>query len=64
MELLTRAAIVLRSLVDDLQERREQGDQNVNWVLIIIAVIVIAGIVYAAYNAFIAERIAEFNDPF
>jgi cytochrome c oxidase subunit IV len=64
MEIFTRAAIVLRALIDDLRDRREQGDQTVTWVLIIIAGILIAGVIYAAFSGFIAERIAEFNDPF
>ena len=41
MTALTRMAVMLRIYVDDLRDRREQGDQMVGWVLAIIAVIVL-----------------------
>ncbi|WP_061683593.1 hypothetical protein [Microbacterium laevaniformans] len=64
MTALTRMAVMLRIYTDDLRERREQGDQMVGWVLVIIAVIVIAGTVVGFMTGWIQDRIAEIVDPF
>ncbi|ALJ22527.1 hypothetical protein [Microbacterium sp. No. 7] len=64
MTALTRMAVMLRIYTDDLRERREQGDQMVGWVLTILAVIVIAGIVYGVVSGWFADRLAEITDPF
>lgn len=64
MTALTRMAVMLRIYVDDLRERREQGDQMVGWVLAIIAVIVIAGIVWGVVSGWFTARLAEITDPF
>lgn len=64
MTALTRMAVMLRIYVDDLRDRREQGDQMVGWVLAIIAVIVLAGIVYGVVSGWFADRLAEITDPF
>ncbi|WP_409048732.1 hypothetical protein AB2L57_17875 (plasmid) [Microbacterium sp. HA-8] len=64
MTALTRMAVMLRIYTDDLRERREQGDAMVGWVLTIIAVIVIAGIVYGVVSGWFADRLAEITDPF
>lgn len=64
MTALTRMAVMLRIYTDDLRERREQGDQMVGWVLAIIAVIVIAGIVWGVVSGWFEARLAEITDPF
>lgn len=64
MTALTRMAVMLRIYTDDLRERREQGDQMVGWVLTIVAVVVIAGIVFGVVSGWFADRLAEITDPF
>ena len=68
MNPLTRAAIFLRGyfdrLIDDMKGKREQGDSLVTWVLVIIAVIVIAGVVWGVMSGWFEARLAEINDPF
>lgn len=68
MNSLTRAAIFLRvyldGLIDDMKGKREQGDSLVTWVLVVIAVVVIAGIVWLVMSGWFEARLAEINDPF
>lgn len=59
MKALTKAAIRLRHGYDNLRARAESGDQIVSWILIILAVIVIAGIVVVAVTAYINARVGE-----
>lgn len=64
MTALTRMAVMLRIYTDDLRGRREDGDQMVSWVLVIIAVIVIAGVVVGVVTGWFNDRLAEIVDPF
>lgn len=68
MTSLTRAAIFLRiyfdGLIDDMKAKREQGDTLVTWVLVILAVIAIAAVVYGVVSGWFAQRLAEINKPF